>query len=240
MRLIFNQRTKVLAGILKEQDENQNVEKQKKIFVLVGPPSVGKSTWIKSNFKDVEYYIISRDDIVENVANHFGWTYDDLYVSPPDDTPIGTIDPKYGEVVVSPKGKYMEALSYVKVLEANEIVRKRFDDRLYHAKFYDIVIVDMTNMSKDSRKNSLRSIKSKSEEYKKIAVVFKFKGIEDIIAKVAQKRYELEKTMGISKSISSASFERMFKSFQEISPSEGFDEIIDVDNTEILRNIIKN
>jgi predicted AAA+ superfamily ATPase len=61
---------------------NEEQEERKKIFVLVGPPSVGKSTWIKGTFEEAPY-IINRDDIVEQVASEYGWTYDDLFVSPP-------------------------------------------------------------------------------------------------------------------------------------------------------------
>jgi predicted kinase len=57
--------------------ENEEV-KNKKIFVLVGPPSVGKSTWIKSTFGEIEPYVISRDNLVEQVAaKEYGWTYED-------------------------------------------------------------------------------------------------------------------------------------------------------------------
>ena len=38
-------------------------ETRKNIFVLVGPPSVGKSTWIRNHFGDDNPYIINRDDI---------------------------------------------------------------------------------------------------------------------------------------------------------------------------------
>ena len=43
----------------------------KKIYVLVGPPSVGKSTWIKNTFTDTKPYIINRDDLAEQVAEPY-------------------------------------------------------------------------------------------------------------------------------------------------------------------------
>ena len=42
-------------------------EKKRKMIILVGPPSVGKSTWIKSNLPDA--YIINRDDLVVLLIN---------------------------------------------------------------------------------------------------------------------------------------------------------------------------
>ena len=55
----------------------------KTIWVLVGPPSVGKSTWINKTFGESKPYIINRDDIAEKVAEEYGWTYDDIQRSYP-------------------------------------------------------------------------------------------------------------------------------------------------------------
>lgn len=212
--------------------------KEKKIFVLVGPPSVGKSTWIKRTFTDVNPYIISRDDLVEQVAEELGWTYDDLFVTPPKDSKLGDISEKYGQVVESPSSITWSPLSYDKVLEANAKVGSLFGRKLSGAKGQDNIVVDMTNMNAGSRKSALNPIKGLEDEYKKIAVVFNFKGSEDIIKKVAHKRSEEAKSMGKSKTIPDAAFDRMFSSFQEVTPEEGFDEVINVDNTDKLKELI--
>ena len=47
---------------------------KKTIYVLVGPPSVGKSTWIKQTFSEVSPYVINRDELAEKVAEEYGWT----------------------------------------------------------------------------------------------------------------------------------------------------------------------
>jgi hypothetical protein len=96
----------------------------------------------------------------------------------------------------------------------------------------------MTNMNVGSRKGALKPIEGSEDEYKKVAVVFNFKGAEDIIKKVALKRAEEAKAMGKSKTIPQAAFDRMFSSFQEISPEEEFDEVINVDNTSKLKELI--
>ena len=80
--------------ILKEELES-GASNRKKIYVLVGPPSVGKSTWVKDNAPDS--YIISRDDIVEKVAGEYGWTYDDMFFSPSQEEKIGDESKKYGK-----------------------------------------------------------------------------------------------------------------------------------------------
>jgi hypothetical protein len=212
--------------------------KEKKIFVLVGPPSVGKSTWIKSTFTHIDPYIINRDDLVEKVAEEYGWTYDDLFVTPLVDSKLGDISEKYGEVVKSPDYMTWAPLSYDKILEANTKVADLFSKKVSEAKGQDNIVVDMTNMNVGSRKGALKPIEGSEDEYKKVAVVFNFKGAEDIIKKVALKRAEEAKAMGKSKTIPQAAFDRMFSSFQEISPEEGFDEVINVDNTSKLKELI--
>ena len=48
-----------------------------KIYVLVGPPGVGKGWWVENNAKDA--YIISRDNIVDDVRKPHGLKYDDMF-----------------------------------------------------------------------------------------------------------------------------------------------------------------
>jgi len=219
-------------NFIKENLQNSN----KKIYVLVGPPSVGKSTWIKQTFVDIEPYIINRDEIVEQVAKTYGWTYDDLFVAPLPDQGEGDVSEKYGTVVKSPEYMTWQPLSYDKVLEANGKVAELFNKKVLEAKGQENIVVDMTNMNAGSRKGALKAIEGSEDEYRKIAVVFNFKGAEEVIKKVAQKRAEEAKRQGLSKTIPPEAFDRMFKSFQEVSPEEGFDEVINVDNTEKLKN----
>ena len=46
--------------------------------------------------------------------------------------------------------------------------------------------------------------------------------------------------MGKSKTISSDVIDRMIKNYQEVSPEEGFDEVVNQDNTEELRKVISD
>lgn len=219
---------------VKENLQNTN----KTIYVLVGPPSVGKSTWIKQTFIDVDPYTINRDEIVEQVAKTYGWTYDDLYVGPLPEQVEGDVSEKYGTVVKSPEYMTWQPLSYDKVMEANGKVAELFSKKVSEAKGKENIVVDMTNMNAGSRVGALKAIEGSEDEYKKIAVVFNFKGAEEVIKKVAQKRAEEAKRQGLSKTIPPEAFDRMFKSFQEISPEEGFDEVVNVDNTEKLKQVI--
>ena len=216
--------------------ENSENEGQKKIWVLIGPPSVGKSTWLKKTFGDKKPYVISRDDLVEKVAEKNGMTYDDMFAAPPADAKEGDTDKKYGTVVKSPDFMKWQPLSFDKVLKLNNKIHQLFTQRVQNASMQgEDIVVDMTNMNVGSRKGALKAIEGKEDDYKKIAVVFNFKGGEEIVKKMAAKRAETAKRMGKSKTIPPAAFDRMFSSFEEVGPEEGFDEVISVDNIEGLK-----
>jgi hypothetical protein len=212
-------------------------DKKRKIVVLVGPPSVGKSTWTENNFPNA--YVINRDDIVEKVASEYGWTYDDMFATPPADAQVGEVDEKYGEVIAAPSWMTWAKTVFDKVLKANGEVQNIFNQRVSgaHPSGQDI-IVDMTNMNPGARKGALKAIEGNENEYTTIAVDFKFAGAEEIIKKMAAKRAEAAQRMGKSKTIPPAAFDRMFQSYVEPSKEEGFDEIISVDNIANLKNAL--
>jgi hypothetical protein len=47
-----------------------------KIYVLIGPPGVGKSFWVRQNVDDP--YVISYDNVVDRVRAPLGLRYDDV------------------------------------------------------------------------------------------------------------------------------------------------------------------
>ena len=211
---------------------------KRKMLVLVGPPSVGKSTWIASNYP--EAYVINRDDIVEKVASSYGWTYDDMFATPPIDSEVGEVDEKYGTIKESPSWMTWADTIFDKVFEANGKVQKLMQDRVAqaHPSNKDVV-VDMTNMNSNSRKNAMKAIEGNEQDYHKAAVDFKFQGAEDVIKKMAEKRAEAAKRMGKSKTIPSNVFDKMFSSYSAPSTSEGFDEIVSVDNIDNLKSSLE-
>lgn len=214
-------------------------EGKKAIIVLVGPPSVGKSTWIKSNFPDS--YVINRDTIVEKVASSYGptWTYDDMFATPPSDAKVGDVDEKYGTVKNAPSWMTWAKLVFDKVLEANGKVQKLMNARVQGAvPSGKNIVIDMTNMNAGARKNALKAIEGNEDKYHAVAVDFKFQGAEDTIKKMAAKRAEAAKRMGKSKTIPDAAFDRMFSSYEKPTTGEGFDDIISVDNIGALKKAL--
>ena len=225
---------KQLARIIKEAID----PRKPRIFVLVGPPSVGKSTWINNTFTETQPYVINRDDLVEEVAGEYGWTYDDMYVNPPEDAQIGEADDKYGEVIPPPVWMTWAASVFSTVMEANEKVKQLFDQRVAGAIPSGLdVVVDMTNMNARARSGALKVIEGAEGVYEKVAVDFRFEGAEEVIVRVAQKRAEAARRMGKSKTIPPAAFERMFNAYEQPTLAEGFDSIVEVDNREMLADL---
>jgi hypothetical protein len=215
-------------------DEPTEDESTRSVFILVGPPSVGKSTWIQNNIPDA--YVINHDNIVQEVASQMGMTYDDMFMSPPPGSEIGEDHGKYGKVIASPEWMTWQDVVYDNILNAHGVINEKFSSLVSGASGYDgDIVVDMTNMNKATRSKMLSDLPT---DAKKIAVDFKFHGIEPIIKKVAAKRAEMYKQQGKSKTIPDSAFERIFSSYEPPSQEEGFDEIISVDNTEALTRLV--
>ena len=212
-------------------------QEKKKIYVLVGPPSVGKSTWIKNKFVE-EPYIINRDQIVEDVAKEYGWTYDDMFMAPPTGSKIGDEDPIYGTVIPSPKWMGWQPKSWSKVLEANDKVKILMDQRIAGAvPSNKNIVVDMTNLTPSARASALSAIKGFESDYIKVAVVFDFAGAEDDIIEVAKQRAEQAKQSGGAKTIPEHVHRKMFESFKAPHESEGFHELEQVDNRKLMKDL---
>jgi hypothetical protein len=209
---------------------------KRKIYVLVGPPSVGKSTWIAKNLDVNNIYIISRDDVVDDIAQSYGWTYDDMFTAPPPGSALGDTHPDWGEVVQSPPFMTWQPLSYSNVLAANNEIKAEFDRRVADAaNSGKDIVVDMTNMNAGARKGALAAIRGRESEFTKVAVVFPFQGAEDAVKRVSAMRAKQIRAAGGSKTIPPAAMDRMMGSFQGVSPDEGFDEVVEFDNRDALR-----
>jgi hypothetical protein len=235
VRITEAQLRTVIRSILLKEERDEPATKRK-IYILVGPPSVGKSTWISRTFKDSQPYIISRDDIAEAVAERMGWTYDDMFHAPPKDAQLGDVHPQFGEVVPSPAYMTWQPLSYAGISAANREIGGAFGARVAGAadSGQDIV-VDMTNMNAGSRKSALAAIKGREGEFERIAVVFPFQGAEDAVQRVAQIRADRARAQGRSKTVPPAAIARMMQAYEPVTPEEGFDAVIEFDNRAALR-----
>ena len=216
-------------------------DNEKSIYVLIGPPSVGKSTWVKNNLSNV--FIVSRDNIVEQVASNSNFTYDDLFVNPDQDLPMGYEDEKFGRVVTRPYylAKFLPAKMWDKIAICNKDINEIFEDRIKESKDTgEDIVVDMTNMNVKSRKGILNNFKD-LRGYRKIAVNFNIEGedVQSAIKEIAIQRAIEISQKGGSKTIPEHVMNHMFTRYEPPSRAEGFDEIIEVDDRARILNQAK-
>lgn len=181
-----------------------------KFVVLVGPPAIGKSTYTKKVLADLQPVIINRDEVVEKLANEAGLSYNEYYAR------LG--DPDLADL--------REKVEYV----VQEQFKKAIDNK-------NNIVVDMTHMNKNSRKRTLKYVNSNS--YEKVAVVFKFnEGMIPYLQKISANRARELKQVGKIKYIPDHVFHEMLDRFEPVDNEEGFDEVIEVDDTNRIYSTI--
>ena len=175
-----------------------------KVVFLIGPPAVGKSHWLEHEaYKHgiTNPLVISRDNLVDIVANLIGKTYDDMF---------------------SRDGKTPE------IDEANKTIDGLLQSRFDLAKEYDCIVIDMTNMSVKSRMRNWNRLGLKNSDIEKIAILFDWTSIEDLIS-IADKRAQELKLKGQSKTIPESVYKKMLRDFQPPSPEEQYTQTITVE-----------
>jgi len=201
------------------------------IFMLIGPPSIGKSTWIRENVPDA--FVISSDETVEAAAKARGFSYDDLFAGYPTQEEIDTgfDHPRYGPIgdqQVSWK-KWAP-----KAFQKTNLAEKEADDEMTRLKKASTtsgkpIVIDMTNTNAGGRKFMMGQI-NPGPNFVKVGVVFEFAGAEEDIKYLAQTRSDLRGLEGKGpKTIPDAAYDRIMGGYQK--PTEGeFDKVIYVDN----------
>jgi predicted kinase len=168
-----------------------------KLYVLVGPPAIGKSTWVRDNVPDA--YLINRDDIVDDVRGALGLKYDQMF---------------------RPENRRHQT-------EVDRLHRENIAGAVASGK--DIV-VDMTNMGVNSRRNALRVIQGHESKYEKIAVIFDHRGKEDFVRDNVRRRAEKLGDKNIPYHVMTGMFDR----FEIPTKVEGFDRIISADTAKAI------
>jgi len=135
--------------------------KKNKIILLVGSASVGKSTYIKNNYADKDkYLILGYDDIKLEILKEYNLGFDDFWKYPPEDSKIGDIHGNLGVVAEATiPGNGEKYLFYPVVNEMNEIYSNKVLNMFKECANTDKeVIIDVTNMTVEQRKDSVENI----------------------------------------------------------------------------------
>ena len=211
------------------------------LFVLIGPPSIGKSTWISENIPDA--YIISSDEVTEAVAAKNKMSYDDMFEYPQQPTlRSGEANPNFNPNEVHPRfGKIVDQglewktwapKAYEKVNAAEMEAAQKLEQVKQDAKLSGKpIVVDMTHMNVGSRKGIIDEMtRLTGMNLRTIGVVFEFEGAEEDIKDTAASRNIFKQMSGHGpKTIPPAAFDRMMGGYQAPTEDE-FDKLIYVDN----------
>jgi len=220
--------------------KKKTIEKTKNLYVLIGPPAVGKTSWIQKNIeeKNEPFIVISRDQIIEDqIFPKYKLANKELYtVVPPKDAIVGEVikgKERFGKVIQDSKGR--KAFKYI--LEANQEVEKQIQKQVQAALSkkregaYNIVI-DAINGTDSERKRAINLVANRPE-YKKIAVYFEFEPYrKEIEARADTRAKELKKQFGslFSREVTSSDYDKIMPRITRPHSSEGFDEIESYDS----------
>jgi len=206
-----------------------------KVFFLIGPPGVGKSTWLKEEGPKhgiVDPYIISMDDVTDMVGDKHGYSYDDMFARPIQPGQEGYSDEqhhdRFGDMIDQPlEWKTWEPKVWERVAAAQAEAMSEHERNVKGAKDSGRpVVVDMTNMNRGARDRMKSELDA--PDHKMIAVVFDWNNDVERLKQTAKERNEKRiAETGRSKTIPPEAFDRMTGAYQAPLEDE-FDEVIEV------------
>ena len=216
---------------------NEEKGSTKNFYVLVGPPAVGKTSWIKHFIEESgeTYTVISRDQIIEDqIFPKYKLANNELFTTiPPKDSKVGeTIKgfEKYGKIIQDSKGRKV----FKNIIEANAEIEEQVKKQTAAALSTkpDNIIIDAINATELERARALNLVENKPE-YKKIAVFFEFEPYrKEIEKRAAERAAQMKKELGggFAREVPSKVYDVIFSRITRPSESEGFDEVVSYDS----------
>lgn len=175
------------------------------LIFLIAPPCHGKTTYRENNFKNS--YIISRDDIRENVIEKYNVSYADLFAKPGENEKIDLLVSKI-------ENDYLSSIFNAKNALDNG---------------QDVVIDLAKLMTQKDRDDISNKILGNSSKHNKIAIIFEANN--KIVEKLNKKRGD-----ETGKVIPFQVIENIKKQFEPINDNEGFVEIKKIKSFKKLSN----
>ena len=221
---------------------------KKEIYVLIGPASIGKTTYLKNiNFPRELTSSISRDDIVDSITDKYGYTYNELFTFPPVDAELGSIVPgfeKYGKVVETPEvARHVCPVSYETLNTVNAEIHHTYYnayEKAVNDPEISFVTLDRVHMLKKERLVYFPYLEGKRDKFYITAVLFNFKDpdVLDIISELSEMRRKQIEQTGRFKTIPRDIQQRMIDRYEDVTLEEGFDSILEIDTLPKLRELI--
>jgi predicted kinase len=218
-------------------------EGKKNFYILIGPPAVGKSTWVKQHVGE-DAKIISKDDIIEDIIfPKYNLANKDIFTHA-GDLEVGKEHPekkKLGKVRLNKRfsvsqNKEVETKVFDIAYKAGEELNSIYDKRMQEAINSGVnnIVVDAVHSRKSTRKSTIDLVRD-NPQYKIIGVIFPFKGYEKQIQKSADERAKKFLELygpDFDRSVSPEDYQKIYSEYENPSKSEGFDEIINFNRFE--------
>lgn len=199
----------------------------KNVDILIGIPCSGKTTFRNNSYNENDIFVISRDDIRNQLIEEYKIPYQDMFKKPKEEDPI--LHPLYG--VKTQDGQWSN------IQKMNADFKERFEEVKQQAvkeiQREKRIVVDLTNTTKQDR----QYIKDLFKDVDGItfnAFIFEFERNISLIKKQNQVRGDKNENV-----IPDFVFDDFVNKFEHVTEEEGFDNIKGIDGLKGLKNINK-
>lgn len=197
----------------------------KHVDILVGIPCSGKTTFRNNSYNQNDIFVISRDDIRNELIQEYEIPYQDMFKKPKDEDPL--IHPVYGIKTQSGNWSNIEKMN----ADFNERFEYRKEQAVKEIEKGKRIVVDLTNTTKSERKEIIDLFKN-VDNVSFNAFIFEFERNFELIKETNQIRGQKNENV-----IPDFVFDNFIDKFENVDLTEGFDNIKGIDG---LKGLKKN